>query len=214
MTNKIIIIGVIGILVVGLVFLGLEMRNLRAEVSKLSADPGTFLQPHPQTVVPKFTRPNDPRLSLGHRWDPYAELSRIQNQMNRLFNESFTGGLFHGGLPAGHTYALSSDIKDSRNKYVINMDIPGMEKENINVEVKNNTLLVSGERNNENEEKNANYYKQERSFGYFSQAFQLPEDADASGISVNYNKGVLKIEISKLAKANPQEQESTKIKVN
>ena len=214
MTNKLIAIGVIGVLVAGLILLGLEVKNLRAEVAQLSTAPLSTAKMHQQAMKPKFTQPADWWWSLNDRWNPYSELAQIQRRMNRLFNESFGGGLWQRGIPAGDTYDLSTDIKGTKNEYVISMDIPGMEKDQINVEVKNNTLLVSGERNNENEEKTADYYKQERSFGYFSQSLPLPEDADSSGISVNYNKGVLKIEVPKLAKANTEQQESTKIKVN
>ena len=116
-------------------------------------------------------------------------------------------------MSATNGYNLSTDIKDTRDEYVINMDLPGMDKNNINVEVKNNTLLVSGERKKDDEEKGANFYKQQRSFGYFSQSLPLPDDANVEAIAVNYDKGVLKIEIPKLAKAKPEEQ-VVKIKVN
>ena len=213
MTNKSITIGIMSILVAGLIFLGLEVKDLRADVSRLSTTPAQATS-RQQVTGPKSTRPDVWQPSSNNRWDPYAELAQIQSQMNRLFNESFSGGLWHQGIPGRDTHNLRTDINDTKDKYVIDMDIPGMEKENINVEVKNNTLLVSGERNKENEEKNGNYYRQERSFGYFSQSLPLPEDADSSGIAVNYNHGVLKIEIPKLAKAEAQQQKPVKIKVN
>ena len=214
MTNRAIIGLVVGILVAGLVLLGIEVKDLRAEVTQLSGSPLSALTGHQKQLRSSFTPPDSWWFSSNNRWDPYSELEHIQKQMNRLLDESFSGGLWRRGIPVGDNYDLSTDIKDTKDKYVINMDIPGMEKDNIDVEVRNNTLLVSGERKNENEEKNANYYKQERSFGYFSQSLPLPQDADSSAIAVNYNKGVLKIEIPKLAKANSKQQESTRIAVN
>ena len=214
MTNKIIIIGVVSILVVGLVFLGLEVKNLRAEITQLSRIPSATTHPDQQAVKPKFTRPDDPWLPVNIWWDPYDELSQIQSQMNRLFSETSRNKIWQRGFPDMNIYEVSKDIKDAKDKYIISMDIPGMEKENINVEVKNNILLVTGERNNGNEEKSDNYYRQERSFGYFSQSLPLPGDANSSGISVEYKKGVLTIEIPKLEKTDTQHVQSTIIPVN
>ncbi|MDP8266817.1 MAG: Hsp20/alpha crystallin family protein [Candidatus Aceula meridiana] len=235
MTNKIIIVGVIGVLVVGLVLLGFEVKNLRREVVQLSRRPiasavalrqqpmARSRQPQPRQMQPKQTqprqaqskqmRPQDPRMSFYSQWDPYAEITQVQNQMRQLLDEESQGGLWYQELPSGNSYTLNSDVKDDKDKYIINVDIPGMEKENINVEVRSNTLIVSGERNNAKEQEDANYYKQERSFGYFSQAFPLPDDADASGIFVEYKKGVLTIEIPKLEKSNIPQEQSKKITV-
>ena len=214
MAKRSIIVGVVTILVVGLIFLGVEVKKLRAEVTQLSGAPSSSINPSQQQSKQKFTPPDDWWGAFNNQWDPYSELAHIQRQMNRLFNETFRGGVWHKGVPADNTYELSSDIKENKDSYVISMDIPGMEKENINVEVKNNTLFVSGERKNENEQNNANYYRQERSFGYFSQSLPLPPDASTSGISVNYKNGVLTIEIPKLAKAETPQGSATKIKVN
>ena len=214
MAHKLVIIGVLVIFIAGLAFLGLEVKNLRTEVARLSTAPVSQMKPQRQARGPRFAQPDDWWSSRNNRWDPYAELTKIRRQMNRLFDESFSGGSWRSGIPVGNTYDLSTDIQGAKDKYVISMDIPGMEKKNIDVEVKNNTLLVSGERTNENEENDKNYYRQERSFGYFSQSLPLPDDADSSGISVDYNKGVLKIELPKLVKGETAQQESAKIKVN
>ena len=214
MASRLIIIGVIVIFVAGVVFLGLEVKNLRTEVGRLSAAPLSQMKPQRQAMGPRFTQPGDRWSLRSNGWDPYSELARLQRQMNRLFDESFSGRSWRTGISAGDTYDLSTDIQGTKDKYVVSMDIPGMEKKNIDVEVKNNTLLVSGERTNENEENDKNYYRQERSFGYFSQSLPLPDDADSSGISVDYNKGVLKIELPKLVKGETAQQESAKIKVN
>jgi len=243
MTNKIIVTGIIGILVVVLVFLGAEVKRLGSEVNRLSkaASPIAKIDHQParqqpirqqptrqQPIRQQPTRqqpnrqvrsrslpPDDPWVAFDNSWDPYFDLAQIQRQMNQLFREaSQGGGIGYSNTPAGNSYALSTDIQDAKDKYIVRLDIPGMEKENINVEVKNKTLFVSGERSNADEEENNNYYRQERSFGYFSKALPLPDDADASGISVAYKSGVLTIEIPKLAKAATQEEPSIKIKVD
>ncbi len=137
MTNKFMITSVIAILVIGLSVLGLEVKNLRAEVAQLSSTPASAVQAQQPSVKAKFTQPNDWRLPSRSRWDPYSELTQIQQQMDQLFNQSFRGGLWPQRGPVDDLFSLNSDIKDNQDRYVVDMDIPGMEKENINVEVKN-----------------------------------------------------------------------------
>jgi len=129
--------------------------------------------------------------------DPYVEFAQFQRQVNQLFDKTSWNGL-QRGFSAGNSYQLATDIKDNKDKYIISMDIPVMEKQNINVEVKNNNLLVSGE----------------RSSGYFSEVFPLPSDANVAAISVQYDKGVLKIEIPKAVEALTQQERPVTIKVN
>ncbi len=203
MTNKLIIIAVITGLIIGIVSLGIEVKKLRAEEPASATD--TRQQQNPSKFPDVWT-------AAGNRWDPYSELMQFQNEMNKLFHETFRDELWRMGN-GENLYELNTDIKDNKNNYLISMDIPGMEKENINVEVRNNTLLVSGERKEDTQEENANYYRQERSFGYFTQRLPLPEDADSSEISVTYKNGVLKIAVPKLAKTKFQ-KEAIKIKVN
>ncbi len=212
MKNKTIIAGILGVLLTGIVFLGFEVNTLQAEVTQLSKMPDASNVQNP--IMPKVVNVQQNQKPYNNPWNPYNELAQIHRQMNQLFNDAFSDSLWQQGIPVSNGFDLKSDIKDNKDKYIITMDIPGMEKDNINVEVKNKNLLVSGERNNQNEESGGNYYKQERSFGYFSQALPLPADANDSGISVAYDKGVLTIEVPKLAKGNAEEEQSTKIKVN
>ena len=156
-SSKNVLIGIVVVLVGGLVLLGLQVKTLRAEVVQLS-QPSTTTTTAPQVpAAQRFSRPSVWPDPFNTPWDPYAELDRIQQQMSRLVHNAFgqTGGY-------GATFGVKTDIKENPNAYVINMDVPGMEKENINVEVKNNTLLVSGERKSNQEQKNTNYYRQER----------------------------------------------------
>jgi len=210
--SKSILTGIIALLVLGIIFLGYQVQKLRAEVGQVLQDAKSTVSRHQQKTNLRAHRPEDWFFGFNDEWAPYSELAQIHRQMNRLFGQAFQAGLPSGRNMAKAVYGLSTDIKDTKDKYILNMDIPGMEKENIDVEVRNNILFVSGERKNQDEEKNNNYYRQERSFGYFSQRFPLPADADTTGISVNYNKGVLTIQIPKLAKA--QSARTNRIKVN
>jgi HSP20 family protein len=89
------------------------------------------------------------------------------------------------------------DVKQTPDAYIISMDIPGMEKDKINVEVKSGMLIVSGERTGEVKEEKNKFYRQERSFGHFYRAIALPEDAKADTIDAQYNNGVLVVKVQR-----------------
>ena len=148
-------------------------------------------------------------------WDPFKEMGRIQKQINNLFQSSFGKGMVQGRISPfakNSVFDPQIDIKESRNSYIITMDIPGMEKNNINIEVKNGVLIVSGERKSDIEEKQKDrFYRRERSFGYFSRSIPLPGDAKTDGIAADYKKGVLVI---KIAKKEDKEKSSGTVKVN
>jgi len=211
--NKYFLVAVILGLILGMLALGLEVKKLRSELTFLSAVPAkTVSFQHPQ-MRHKFSGLNDWRDIFDNEGYTFDEFAQIQRRMERMFDDSIQG-TGHKGIVTDDLVKLNSDAKEYKDKYIVSMDIPGMEKENINIEIKNGALFVSGERNSEQEEKKANFHRKERNFGYFSQGFALPEDANSSGITVNYNKGVLNIEIPKLAKADASNDKSVKIKVN
>ena len=198
------------ILAAGVIVLGYEVQKLRAEAIPVSGLATAAVG----QVRPQVSRPDTWGVTSNDRRDIYAEMNRMQKQMDRLLGDTFRSSAGNGWLPAADIYELSSGIKDNKDNYVISMDIPGMEKDSVNVEVRNSTLLVSGERNSSSEDKNANYYRQERGFGYFSESFSLPADANSTGISAEYQKGVLTINVPKLAQADATENAPLNIKVN
>lgn len=200
-TNKT-LLAVIAVLIAGLVYLGLQVHSLQKEVALLSAReyPVQAQLPPQRTTLPRnVTGPQQHGISFEDDWDPFAEIRRIQEEMNRMFRDSFGRGqaqfgLFNEQIP----FDLETDIRETESGYIIKMDIPGMEKANINVEVKGQTLLVSGKKDELNEAGDQQrFYKRERNFGYFSRAVPLPADADASAITAEYEKGVLTVKIAK-----------------
>ena len=106
------------------------------------------------------------------------------------------------------------DMKQTDKEYVITMDIPGMDKDKINIEIKQDMLVISGERQSESQDnKNNQYYRQERSFGSFMQAIPLPEDARRDQIIAKYENGVLMVTVAR-QKKDEKKSESGKIKIN
>jgi HSP20 family protein len=97
------------------------------------------------------------------------------------------------------------DIYDKDDSIVIKAELPGVEKKDISIDVKDRLLTLRGERSTEKEVKEESYYRRERSYGSFQRAFSLPVDVDADKIEATYADGLLKIEIPKPEKQKPKQ---------
>jgi HSP20 family protein len=133
------------------------------------------------------------------RWDPIRELDSLQGDMNRLFDRFFEGRTANG--PRRWTPAM--DLVETEDHLVLRGDLPGLTEDDIEIEIKDNVLTVSGERKAESEEKNEGYYRVERAFGSFSRSLTLPQGIDADKVDANFDKGVLEVRIPKPAEAKP-----------
>ena len=142
------------------------------------------------------------------RWDPFRELSSLQNRMNRLLRDQFTSQSPEEALTTT-TFAPPVDIYEDEHSINLKMEVPGIDEEDIDVRIEDNTLIVQGERKFEKEEKEENFRRIERQYGSFTRTFMLPSSVDPSQVSANYDKGVLTISLAKKAEAKPKQ-----IKVN
>ena len=135
------------------------------------------------------------------RWDPFREVAALQNRVNSLFremNESDSPLTTASFVPA-------VDIYEDPKKVVLKLEVPGIEEKDLDVRVENNTLTVKGERKFEKEEKEENFHRIERRYGSFYRAFTLPSTVDTEHIGASYNAGVLKLELTKKAEAQPKQ---------
>ena len=142
------------------------------------------------------------------RWDPFRELSALQNRMSRLFEEQQYGSGREESLTAG-AFVPPVDIYEDEQSIQLKLEVPGIEQKNLDVKVENNVLTVSGERKFEKEEKEENFRRVERRYGSFTRSFTLPNTVNPEDVSADYNDGVLKIRLGKRAEAKPKQ-----IKVN
>jgi HSP20 family protein len=139
------------------------------------------------------------------RWDPFREVAALQNRVNSLFRE-----MNDSDSPlTTASFVPAVDIYEDTKKVVLKLEIPGIEEKDLDVRVENNTLTVKGERKFEKEEKEENFHRIERRYGTFYRAFTLPSTVDTEHIGANYSAGVLKLELSKKAEAQPKQ-----IKIN
>jgi len=141
------------------------------------------------------------------RWEPFHELATLQDRINRVFRESYSGD--RDDSLTTSSFAPAVDVYEDEHKVALKIEVPGIDEKDIDVHVENNTLTVHGERKIEKEEKEENYRRVERQYGSFTRTFTLPPTVDTDNVSAHYDKGVLKINLPKKAEAKPKQ-----IKVN
>ncbi|MDY0121205.1 MAG: Hsp20/alpha crystallin family protein [Sulfurimonas sp.] len=142
------------------------------------------------------------------KFDPFADLRELNRRfynLNRFPQITAT----EDSSISGFTPAMNT--REGEFAYHIDVDLPGVSKENIKVDVEEGVLKISGERNFKNEIKEEDYYKVETSFGKFQRHFTLPDNVDAENISASSSDGVLEIVLPKL-KEKEKEVKSIEIK--
>jgi len=134
------------------------------------------------------------------RWDPFRDLMSIQNELNRLFGRTYAGEV--GSV--GGTWVPPLDIYETDEKFVVTMELPGIEADDVDVSVEDSTLTVTGERRFYAEVDEESFHRVERRYGHFVRSLALPSTADAEHIAASFDKGVLTIEVPKLEQAKPR----------
>lgn len=139
------------------------------------------------------------------RWEPVGELNTIQNEMNRLFNNFFDQpGQTGRGNGTMRRWLPPMDLVESGDQYVLRADLPGLSDGDVNIQLEDNVLTISGERNARHENKEEGYYRLERAFGGFSRSLTLPDGVDPDQIDAHFDRGVLEIRIPKPEQKKPK----------
>ena len=129
------------------------------------------------------------------RWDPMRELLNMHARFAAVpENDDDSYG----------SWAPAVDIFEKDDDLVIRAEIPGVNKDDIDINVESNTLSIRGERKREEEYEEDRAYKMERVFGSFVRTFRLPRTVDSSRISANYTNGVLELQLPKADEAKPR----------
>ena len=135
------------------------------------------------------------------RWDPIRELDSLQGDMNRLFDRFFEGRTTGNG--GSRRWIPAMDLVETGDHLVLRGDLPGLTEDDIDIEIKDNVLTVSGERKADKEEKGEGYHRVERAFGSFSRSLSLPRGVDAERVDAKFDNGVLEVRIPKPEEAKP-----------
>ena len=128
------------------------------------------------------------------RFDPFRDLSVLQDRMNRLFNDVYTPRQSDELMNRG-TWTPAVDIYEVDGGLVLKAELPDLRREDIDVSVENNTLTLRGERKLDDEIKQENFHRIERAYGNFVRSFSLPNTVDAGKIAAEFKNGVLTIKL-------------------
>jgi len=137
------------------------------------------------------------------RWEPFRGLNTLQEQVSRLFEDSFARRRSTQAELA--SWAPAVDIYETENEVVVKADLPDVQEKDIDVRVENSTLTIRGERKFNNEVHEENYLRVERAYGTFTRSFSLPNTVNAETIHAEYRNGVLSVRMPKREETKPKQ---------
>jgi HSP20 family protein len=141
------------------------------------------------------------------RWEPFRELAALQNEMGRWMSQAAGVGSLPGNGQSS-TWMPAVDVWETDKEIVLSFDLPGIPEDKIAVELEDNVLTVSGERERTQEHSNDRFYRFERRYGSFSRSVTLPTGVNEDSIQADYSGGVLEVRIPK-----PEEQKPKRIQI-
>lgn len=137
------------------------------------------------------------------KWNPFIGFSTLQERMNQIFDEAISRQKGCYG-PSSGSWTPSVDIYVTEEKIYISAELPGVNIDDVEVEVNKDVLRLSGTRNFGKDLKEEDYLRMERNYGSFLRTFRLPAEANKKGIKAKYHNGVLNITLSKTKKTSPK----------
>jgi HSP20 family protein len=144
------------------------------------------------------------------RWNPLREMEDVQRRMSSLFDWSpfrrsnLTADDENITVPE---WAPLVDIAEDEKEYLLKVELPEVQKDDVKVTVEGGTLTISGERKVEKEQKGRKFHRVERFYGRFERNFSIPEDAEAGDVKAEFKDGVLRVHLAKSEKARPKQIE-------
>ena len=133
------------------------------------------------------------------RWEPIRELATLQTEMSRLMN-----GLFEGNGRATQSWVPAVDVWETEHELVYAFDLPGVNEGEIQIELHEDTLSVTAQRERTEERAEDGFVRYERRFGTFSRALGVPQGVTEEGVTADYRDGVLEIRVAKPEAAKPR----------
>jgi HSP20 family protein len=143
------------------------------------------------------------------RWEPVRELNSLQDEMNRLFGRFFDTPNGANGTSALRRWVPAMDLVETDEQFVLRADLPGLGEDEVNIELEDSLLTISGERRAEHESNQEGFYRVERASGAFSRSLTLPEGVDPEGVQASFDRGVLEVRIPK-----PEQRKPRRVSIN
>jgi len=142
------------------------------------------------------------------RWAPFRDLVSNQDRFNQLFNETFARA-FGDQEPTSRAWVPAVDIYETAENLVLQAELPGINPDDVEIQMEDNTLYLKGMRKFEKEVKEENFHHVERSYGTFSRSFALPGSIEADKVNAEYKNGILTLTMPKR-----EEAKAKKIKIS
>ncbi len=139
------------------------------------------------------------------KWDPFRDVAELQNRINRIFDESFGQPRKRDDDLHTNTWRPAVDIYEAENGVVLAVELPGVKKGDVSVEVKDDVLTLKGERPANPDIGEDSYYRRERFYGPFKRSFSLHQNIQPDLIKATFKDGVLQIEIPRPMREQPKQ---------
>jgi HSP20 family protein len=138
------------------------------------------------------------------RWDPFRDMISLRERMDKLFEESLARFRAPEEEVVPTFWSPAVDIYETDENIIVKAELPGIEKEDVAIEVKDNNLILRGERKREKEVKEENYHRIERSYGSFMRSFSIPVSVKQNQVKAKFKDGVLEVTLPKAEEAKPK----------
>jgi HSP20 family protein len=150
------------------------------------------------------------------RWNPARELGsfpsdvlNMQREINRMFDSFFRSEIPEGTPLAASVWTPAVDIAEDDNGYVVKVELPGVNREQVKITMQDNVLSIRGEKKAEKESRGSSYHRVERSYGAFERCFSLPSNVKSDTIDATFKDGILTVSLPKAEESKPKQIEVT-----
>lgn len=207
LSNVLILILILFVVVQGVFLVNLYLKDQKsaAEFKKNQPHVPLLRGRRPTAAHPMMkTQKSRPRIhSVGFSANPFLELQRMQEEMDRVMGSFFQHAAFpfqSMSAPGTVDFLPSADVDETNDQLIYRFDVPGLEKDKINIKVQNGILLIQGERKSEKqkEDTQSGFYSSEVRYGSFSRSMPIPPYVDEDSVEANYENGVLTVTFDKL----------------
>jgi HSP20 family protein len=157
----------------------------------------------------RITNTKEVKIMALTKWSPATDLihdlDSMQKRMNRMFNDFFSGREEDRDELITGSWNPAVDVAEHDDSFVIEAELPGMNKDDIKISVANNILTIHGEKKVEKEDKKKNYHRTERAYGSFTRTFNLPDNIKVDKVDAEFKNGVLLVTVPKSEEAKPKQ---------
>ena len=137
-------------------------------------------------------------------WDPWRDFGSLQERINKMFDDTIRStGAGDEELATG-AWSPAVDIHETEDSFVVSADLPGLKKDDIQINVEDNTLTIKGEKKFEEKVPRDKYIRVERNYGTFVRSFSLPQNVDSAKIKATFKDGILDLNLPKREESKPK----------